>query len=190
MRTNTLVQVLSCTNDGGVSPVGLVDVKVLVQRMDGAGNVIDAGTVFRVPYVRVQGGTDAVIMDPKVGDIGIAAIADRDLSVIKASKAAGAPGSSRKHDMADALYIGGVLNGTPTQYVQFTDGGINLVSPTKVTIQAPAIELDGPVTTTSTVNVADTLTAAVDVIGGGIKLKTHTHTGVTPGSGSTGVPSS
>lgn len=181
-RTSTIVKVLKCTNSGGLSPVGFVDIAILVQRMDGAGNAIDAGTIFNVPYFRMQGGTDAVIMDPKVGDIGIANIADRDISSVKASKAAATPGSVRRHDMADAIYIGGILNGTPTQYIQFTDSGITVLSPTKVTIHAPVVAVEGDMTVTGKV------TAAGDVIGAGISLSTHHTQGVTPGSGISGLP--
>lgn len=182
VRTTTLVQILSCTNAGGISPVGYVDVKVLVQRMDGAGNVIDAGTIYNVPYFRLQGGTNAIIMDPQAGDIGLACISDRDISAVKASGAAAAPGSVRRHDMADALYLGGVLNGTPTQYIQFTDSGITVLSPTKVTIHAPVVAVEGDMTVTGKV------TAAGDVIGAGISLSTHHTQGVTPGSGISGLP--
>lgn len=38
------------------------------------------------------------------------------------------------------------------------------------------------------ISTGGTVTAATDVVGGGKSLKTHTHGGVTPGSGSTGVP--
>ncbi len=177
-RTNTLVQVISCTNDGGLSPVGLVDVQVLVQRIAGDGTVIDAGKIHNLPYMRIQGGTDAVIMDPKVGDIGLAAICDRDISAVVASKAAAAPASLRRHDMADGLYLGGFLNGTPAQYIQFTEGGINLVSPTKVSVQAPEIDLAGVVKITGSALTHNGVNVGA----------THTHAGVTPGSGSTGLP--
>jgi phage gp45-like len=50
--------------------------------------------------------------------------------------------------MADGLYFGGLLNGTPAQYVQFTEGGINIVSPSKVTVVAPAVEVDASATIT------------------------------------------
>ena len=54
---------------------------------------------------------------------------------------------------------------------------------------------DGTITSNATawnhvgnVNITGTLTASVDVIGGGKSLKNHTHGGVQAGSGSTGVP--
>jgi len=194
VRTATIVQVISCTNDGGLSPVGFVDVKVLVGRMDGAGNVIDAGVIYDVPYFRLQGGSNAIIIDPQPNDIGLACISDRDISSVKASRSAAAPGSVRRHDMADALYIGGILNGAPTQYIQFTADGITMSSPSKVTIQAPNVEITGttnvtgPVTMTETLAVASNVTTPADVIAGGISLKTHVTTEVMPGGGMSGPP--
>lgn len=138
LETCTLVRVIAVTNDGGLSPVGLVDVQPLVNQLDGNGNAMPHGQLFQLPYFRLQGGTDAVILDPKVGDIGMAAFASRDLSAVKASKQQANPGSWRTHNMADGMYFGGMLNGVPVQYIQFTEGGINVVSPSKVTVQAPA----------------------------------------------------
>lgn len=194
VRTTTIVQVVSCTNDGGLSAVGFVDVKVLVGRMDGDGNVIDAGTISDVPYFRLQGGANAVIMDPQPGDIGLACISDRDISSVKASRSAAAPGSVRRHDMADALYIGGILNGAPTQYIQFGADGVKVYSPTMVRIEAPDVDVRGAVTVTGSLDVigpvtaSETIVAQGDVIGQGISLATHVQTGVTPGSGTSGPP--
>lgn len=142
-RTATLVQVQSVTNDGGVSAVGYVDVKVLVSRTDSLGNVTDSSMIYNVPYFRLQGGTNAIILDPQVGDIGLACIADRDISSVKASKAAAAPGSGRHHNLADAIYIGGILNGVPSQYIQFGPDGITVLSPSHVTVQAPLVSAIG-----------------------------------------------
>jgi len=142
LSTATLVRVVSVTNAGGVEPVGFVDVQPLVNQLDGAGNATPHAVLHQLPYFRLQGGTDAVILDPKVDDVGIAVFASRDISAVKSSKGQANPGSWRSHDMADGLYVGGLLNGTPVQYVQFTAGGINVVSPSKVTVQAPNIELN------------------------------------------------
>src|SRR5580698_9713013 len=78
VRTAMLVQVQGVTNDGGLSPVGFVDAVPLVNLMDGAGVCSPHGTVYNLPYFRLQGGTSAVILDPTVGDIGVAIICDRD----------------------------------------------------------------------------------------------------------------
>lgn len=170
--TATLVQVKAVTNSGEVSAVGMVDVQPMVAQLDGYGNATPHGIVHDLPYFRLQGGANAVIMDPKVGDIGIAIFADRDISSVKAKKSAGLPGSRRRFDMADGLYVGGFLNGVPSQYIQFTAAGISVVSPTKVFIQAPDVEIQSTTLAHNGVN-----------IGSG-----HKHGGVTPGGSDTGIP--
>lgn len=142
VNTATLVQVVKCTNSGGVSAVGYVDVQPLVNQIDGAGNSMPHGVVHNLPYFRLQGGENAIILDPQVGDIGIAIFGSRDLSSVQATKAQANPASGRTFDMADGMYMGGFLNGAPVQYVQFTASGINVVSPTKVTITAPNVQVD------------------------------------------------
>lgn len=209
VSTATLVKVVSVTNSGGLSPVGFVDVQPLVNQLDGAGNAVPHGVLYRLPYFRLQGGADAIILDPKVGDIGMAAFANRDVSLVKASRAQSNPGSWRSHDMADGLYFGGLLNGTPVQYVQFTAGGVNVVSPVKVTVTAPDIELNastqcalnspqillngtvrqgaGSLGGTSTwqgdMNTLGTLRNNGKDVG-----STHTHPGVQTGPSNTGTP--
>ena len=141
MNIGTLVKVTAVTNSGGLDPVGFVDVQPLVNQLTGDGTKMPHAEVYNLPYFRLQGGTDAIIIDPKVGDIGIAVFADRDISSVKANKAQANPGSGRRNDMADGLYIGGVLNGTPEQYIQYNGSGIKMFSPTRVRIEAPLIEL-------------------------------------------------
>lgn len=127
VRTATLVQVKACTNNGEVSPVGTVDVVPLVNMIDGLGNASEHGTLYKLPYNRIQGGVSAVIIDPKPGDIGVAIFADRDISAVRSSKKKSNPGSRRRHSMADGIYLFGVLNAAPTQYVRFYDNGMDLV---------------------------------------------------------------
>jgi hypothetical protein len=195
----TLVQIKAVTNAGGVSPVGFVDVLPLVNQLDGDHNAVEHGVVHGLPYFRMQGGTDAIIMDPKVGDVGMAVFADRDISSVKATKARANPGSLRRSDKADGMYVGGFLNGVPAQYVQFTPTGINVVSPSKVTITAPnvevygAITLNGPVTATSTITAATSITAPLvagttNVTFGSKSGIAHVHSGVQTGPGNTGAP--
>jgi len=183
VNTATLVRVLDCTNDGGVSPVGTVDVQPLVQQMTATGQTVPQPTVYQVPYFRLQGGASAVILDPMPGDIGIAIFADHDISGVKATVAESAPGSFRRFNMADGLYVGGFINGVPNQYVQFlpNGGGINLLSPGAITMQGSEINLVGPVNQSGGV-----ITAAQDVVINGLSTINHNHPGVQTGSGNTG----
>lgn len=179
MQTATLVQVQFCTNAGDLSPVGTVDIVPLVNQVDSAGNPIPHITIYNVPYLRIQGGSNAVIIDPQPGDIGIAVFASRDISKVKATLAQANPGSARQYDFSDALYLGGLLNGTPQQYVQFTSEGVTISSPTAITLKAPTINLDGNVSQTN-----GTMTAQTDIQAGAnhISLVNHLHTSGGPGS--------
>lgn len=156
MQTSTLVRVEKCTNSGGLSPVGFVDITPLVNQIDNSGIPIPHTTIFNVPYCRIQGGNNAVIIDPAPGDIGMACFASRDLSKVKATRKQANPGSRRKFSFSDAMYLGGMLNGAPTQFIQFSQAGIVVTSPVKVQVNAPAAEINA-----QTANVNASTSAAI-----------------------------
>lgn len=128
VRTVTLGVVKGVTNTGGIIPAGTVDVQPLVNMVDGRGNATPHGTVFKLPYFRLQSGTNAVIMDPAVGDIGIMLICDRDVSSVEASQAAAPPPSMRMFNFSDGLFVGGIMGTeSPTQFLRFlSPGGFEL----------------------------------------------------------------
>ncbi len=134
LNTALPVKVMKVYNNGGVAAVGVVDVEPLIQQVDGQGNSVEIGTLYNLPYMRIQGGANAVIIDPQVGDIGIAVFSSRDISTVKKNKKKSIPASARKFDLADGMYFGGILNATPTQYIQFDATGISIKSPHAVAI--------------------------------------------------------
>lgn len=144
VRTCVPVEVMA-VDGGGNAPVGFVDARPLVNQMDGGGNTFPHGTIFNLPYVRIQGGANAVIIDPVVGDKGLAMICDRDISSVKANRGRANPGSRRRFGLADGVYIGGILNAKPTCWIAFVDGKIEM-SPddgtTSLTIEAGKITLN------------------------------------------------
>lgn len=120
VSTATLVQVISCTVNDDVGPIGTVDVLPLVNMTDGLGKGYPNKNCVKLPYARVQGGQNAVICDPVKGDIGVAVFADRDISIVKKTQAQAVPGSYRRYDIADGIYLYTVLSkAAPTQYVRF-----------------------------------------------------------------------
>jgi hypothetical protein len=161
LQTATLVRVESCTNGGDLSPVGFVDVTPLVNQLDGQGNPTPHVTIHNLPYFRLQGGANGVIIDPQKGDIGMAAFASRDISKVKSTKRQSNPGSFRQYNFADGMYLGGMLNGTPTQYVQFSPDGIHIHSPTRIVIDAPDVQVN---TTTAEVVATTSATVTAPVI--------------------------
>lgn len=186
--TIKLVKVMGVQNAGGVAAVGLVDVKPMVNLVDGLlGSAMQHDTVFQLPYFRLQGGLNAIIMDPVVGDIGFAVICDRDITTVKNTKTYGPPGSYRRFSIADGLYVGGVLNATPQQYVTFTSTGIKIADKNSNVweMKSGMIEL-----TTIQLKVNGDISATGEVVAKSastnIHLSTHKHpannTSPTPGT--------
>ena len=189
LNTSLPVEVLA-VKAAGVDPVGFVDVRILVDQITADDKTHQYGMIPNVPYFRLQGGDKAVIIDPEVGDIGMACFCSRDISAMKNSRKGAPPGSRRTYDISDALYVGGFLNKAPTHYIQFTDGGILVHTPGEVNINAatanvnaPEINLNGNTTVNGNLAVNGTQT------NNGVNTgSTHTHPGVQTGSGSTGAP--
>jgi hypothetical protein len=195
IATATLVKIVSCTNIGDLSPWGTVTVQPLVSQMSGNNVAVQYPNLFRLPYMRLQGGTNAVIIDPVVGDIGLAVFCARDISSLKDQvnidkiksdpKMLGVPpASGRQYNMADGIYIGGMLNAQPVQYVRFSSTGVEIVSPTKIKLQAPQIEIAAS-TSISVASPSNAISGGGTTVDGKTFLP-HTHSGVQPGSGVSG----
>jgi hypothetical protein len=114
--TIKVVQVKAVHPGAGSPPtVGTVDVQPLVNQIDFANppNATPHGVVYGLPYFRLQGGPWAIVLDPAVGDIGLIACSDRDISTVKNTAAQANPGSFRRLNIADGIYLGGILNAVP-----------------------------------------------------------------------------
>ena len=124
--TIKVVKVIAVHPGTGTPPIaGTVDVQILVNQIDGASppNSTPHTTVYGLPYFRLRYGPWEVVGDPAVNDIGIAAASDRDISTVKSTQAQANPGSLRRFNISDGLYLGGFLNGAPTAWLWLkTDG--------------------------------------------------------------------
>lgn len=128
----------------GAAPNLVVDVLPLVTRTDHSGAMIDNSPIYNVPVFRLQRGNSAVIMNPVPGDVGMIAVCDRDNSIARANRKQSIPGSKRTHSKSDALYLGGFLNGEPTQFIEFADGAINITTPNPVNINCSSVNITAP----------------------------------------------
>lgn len=108
---------------------GTVDVQPMVAQIDGDGNATLHGIIHNVPVLMARGGTNGFIVDPVIGDIGLAVFASHDISSVKANQAPSNPGSRRRFDWADATYVPGMLGAALLQYVRVAGGGITMESP-------------------------------------------------------------
>jgi hypothetical protein len=205
---------VTAVHPGSGSPpaAGTVDVQLLVSQIDGNGNVVQQGTVYGIPYFRLQGGAWAVVVDPAVGDFGYVIAASRDISSVVKNPGIQAPGSQRKYNFADGIFVGGALNTVPTATVWLksdgtvviTDQNQNVIETTSdgitltpagigVTINGNlivngALQLGGALQSVSGGTYSDTIATTGDVMAGSISVKLHTHGGVSSGTSNTGPP--
>ena len=158
----------------------LINVTPMLYQQDAAGNNVDQGIIYSVSVFRMFCGNSAIIMRPVAGDIGYCIPADRDISILKKLKNLCKPGSKRRHGAADSVYMGGLFNPAPTQYIEFIGNTTNIVSPGTVSITAPNIHSAGDWQHIGKITTTDEITAI------GTKLHVHTHSD--PQGGNTGQP--
>lgn len=185
MATTTLVQVKAVEGD-------TVDVQPMVAQIDGAGNAVPHGTIHNIPIWRLQGGVSGVIVIPVVGDIGLAVFSSTDISGVKRAKKPTTPGSRRRFDWADGIYLGGVLNAMPTQFIRLDETGVTITAgdglpvtinaPGGVVVTAPTASFSGDVAVTGKI------TSGAGSTFNGIAFDAHKHTGVQTGGGTSGGP--
>lgn len=173
VRTAQQVKVIAVSG-GGLGPIGTVDVQPLVSQVNGIGQGQPHGVVYGRPYLRWQGGTSALILDPAIGDIGLLVCCDRDTSNVVATLSASLPASLRRFNFADGVYVGCSLsNTTPTDYVWVKPPGqgISIVSTGTVKIQGSQVDITGPVNANgATISNSGEITDAAGKV-----LGTHEH---------------
>ena len=187
-----------------------VDVVPLVNIVGGGGDAIVQSEIFELPYLRIQGGKNAVIIDPQPGDVGLAVYAMRDVEAVKAAPGQAVnPASARSYDKGDGFYLGGFLNAAPERFLRITDEGVEIegvasikahgqdvtiTAENTITLDAPLVKITGVFQQTgdkgsgpSSFRGGFTNTDG-NITSNGVTLETHTHSGVETGSGNTGVP--
>lgn len=220
--TGTIVRILAVYNVSGgsatpgtVAPSGYVDVQPLINQVDGFGNAVPHRTIYKMVYYRQQGGPNAIICDPEENDVGFALFADHDISTAITGLAGGNasntqtwnPGSGRRFDPADGVYLGGLpLNTTPKQYITFTkdssgNRGINWTDANANSIVSnnqgmTFTDCNGNIMAMTSSGIAFTSTSLTNTgeitagqgSGDQVTVQKHTHGGVQSGSSHTDQP--
>ena len=191
VRTLVPVQVKAVTQVASPDQY-TVNVQPIINQVDGKGTPQAHGTILKVPVLNLSGANGSILVVPAVGDFGLMAVCDRDISKALASTGIANPGSRRTHNLADGIYIGGfgAMN-TSAHQVLIASAGITINSTKAVTINAPnglTIAASGGITITGDVAVTGKITASGDVAGNNVHLSTHIHAGVAVGGASTAAP--
>ena len=144
-RINTAEPVRVVSVHPGSGATGTVDVLPLVRLVAGDGQGMDQSVLFTLPYLRVQGGKNALIIDPQPGDVGLAVYAMRDTEAVKAMAGGDAapvnPGSARAYDKGDGFYLGGFLNAQPERFVRIDDSGVTIEGVAKIDMHGEAVTI-------------------------------------------------
>lgn len=159
-----------------------VDLMPLVTQRDMTGAAVENSVVYGAQVWRLQRGASAVIMNPVVGDIGVALYCDRDSDNARTNKTTGAPTSGRNHSKTDGIYLGGLLNHDPTQYVEFADNQINVVAPVKLYVDSPLAHFTGSITVAGNItDNSETQSASVKTLRDAYDGHVHPVSGVESG---------
>jgi hypothetical protein len=176
IRTAIPVEVVAVHPGSGTTlSIGTVDVQPLIQAVSGRGKnrrLWALEQTYGAKFCRVQAGNTALVIDPDVGDIGLAIVCDRDISSVVAAAGLAGPGSSRTHDISDLVYMFTMISAQDvTQYILANGDGIKILSPNTVTIQGAQINLVGPINANgATIDEDGEITDALGVVVG-----THDH---------------
>lgn len=167
-------------------------VQPLIAVLTTSGERVTRAQVARVPVLALGGGGFVINFPLKAGDLGWIEASDRDISLYMQSFGESQPNTLRMHsfedgrfipDMMKAFDLGDVADDAMT--IQSADGAVRIeISPAKLKLVAPEIEVVGPAT------FRDLATFEDDTITNGIRFSTHKHTGVQTGGGTSGGPTS
>lgn len=127
MATATLVEVKAVHSD-------TVDVKPLVNQIDGAGTGIPHGIIHGLPVFAMRAGAAVIRMKPRAGDIGQVIFCHNDISTVKKTKSEANPSTRRRFDWSDGIYYGGFLpKSEPTVIIDVGTAGVFVTGSIDVT---------------------------------------------------------
>jgi hypothetical protein len=162
---------------------------------DGSVQAVNLPLLVDVPVVWPRAGGFALTFPIKAGDEVLVVFASRCIDAWWQSGDVGAQAEARMHDLSDGFAILAptsqpkkfeninpnnvqLRDESGTTYVEITpDGAARVVAATKVDIEAPSVNIKGNV-----------VHSGGSWVSNGITFGSHKHTGVVPGSGTSGGP--
>lgn len=186
-----------------------VDAQPLLRREYSNGWVDDLPVIQGLPVVFQGAGNSLISFPIASGDIVLAVFSERSLDKWVNSRGQTVdPQNNQLHDLSDAFAIPGLQtykthnNPNPdnlevrfgigsaneTSVKMKTNGNVEITAPLSVTVNTPNANYSGNINVSGDVTISGDATIDGDAVASGISLVNHTHGGVSPGGGSTGVP--
>lgn len=201
VNTSALVSVGSVEAAGHENAAGNLSATPLVAQTDARGNKLPMAAIPKLRFFRYQAGKAAIVLDPVAGDQGVAVFFKQDSSGVKGGATeAVVPGSFRAFDQSDGVVFPSVQGAAPSVWIELkqdetitihapkgvkieTDKNVEVEAGVKIKMTAPAIELNGAITSNDasgggggTMQVNGTVNVTQDVKASNISLNSHTHT--------------
>lgn len=181
---------LNCVKPGRVQSFDpeskTVVVRILFKRVLPNGSTGEYPVLVDVPVMTLQGGGGYIQFPIAAGDQGLLFFCDRNIDAWFQTGSDAPPNDARAHDLSDAFFFCGVNaeNSTMPDY----DDNVNIVVPS-----GKKLVMSGMATFDALGSQMLALKADVDNLLTFVNLlittfNAHVHTGVTTGSGSSGVP--
>ena len=169
----------------------------LTAQADASGKSLPMPSMSKLPYVRVQGGIAALIIDPVPGDIALFSSCKQDISRITQGTDAPVPaGSYRQFSQSDSVMVGAIHTKKPEVWIEIKQDktviihapkGVKIETDETVEVTAKKVDITAPeVNITGNVKVKGPITSTGDMGAGGISLQSHTRRG--DSGGTTGKP--
>lgn len=185
-------------------------IKGRIKKPDGSIELVDMPLLLDCPVVFPHAGGCSLTFPVKQGDECLVVFSCRGIDFWWQQGGVQPPPEPRMHDLSDGFAILGVwsqvtkIASVSTSSVQLrsddgqafveinpqshnvnvnTNGNISAIASGSATLKAQSVTIDAPQMT-----VTGKLTVNGDIVGNGVDLKTHTHSGVQTGNGNTGRP--
>ena len=172
-------------------------VKGTVTAKDGTQSQVSLPMLVDVPICWPKAGGFAVTLPVTIGDEILVVFASRCIDGWWQSGGEQKAAENRMHDLSDGFAIFAPTSQSKKLASVQTDG-IEIrnearttyfkVTATDIYAKCSNFYIDGTISHTGNQTSSGTITGTTDVVGGGKHLKTHVHSGVTPGFSNTGQP--
>ena len=197
LTTSFVGRVDACSGKGSDDGSGSVSATQLTAQADASGKSLPMPSMSKLPYVRVQGGIAALIIDPVPGDVALFSSCKQDISGIKQGTSEPVPaGSYRQFSQSDSVMVGAIHTKKPEVWIEIKQDktviihapkGVKIETDETVEVTAKKVDITAPeVSITGDVTVNGSIKSTGDMSAGGISLQSHTHRG--DSGGTTGKP--